>query len=617
MNMARTYGLNRSLGGAIAAIALVAVLSSAAVLYTMQRESNATAGMDRANQIIRQLDRFETAMINQETGVRGFLLTGQPENLEPYSAGKTDLVKVRGELDALLGNDPRLGEAEAAAGDWQQNFGDIVAQSAADPTKREQILGLVVGGAGKQRFDRLRDRLHSIDIEQERARADAQMIVAHSARNAVLALLIGSVLVLLICAAMGIAINRLIVRPLIELAIVMGRLAQREFSVTVPGLQRRNEVGGMARAVEVFKSSMIELDRTSVMRVTADTLPALVGYIDTRHCVGFLNSEFERWFELKTDLVAITGQPVASVFSVAPFPGVGAQLETALAGNEVRFEHTMLLHGTEHRDLEAYYRPHRDGDGRVLGAVTLLTDITDRKNLELRLARQAGELLRSNEELESFAYVASHDLKAPLRGIDNLVTWIEEDLGEAVTGDVRTNMDLLRSRVRRLENLLDDLLAYSRAGRGDLTLDMIDTQQLVAELAELVSPPAGFTIEGVAPLPTLRASRAPLTQALQNLMSNAIKHHDNPAAGHVWVEAGRSGAMVEFVVSDNGPGIPPQFRERVFGMFQTLRPRDEVEGSGMGLAIVKKLVERQGGTAWLTDNSRGRGLAVHFTWPNR
>ena len=232
------------------------------------------------------------------------------------------------------------------------------------------------------------------------------------------------------------------------------------------------------------------------------------------------------------------------------------------------------------------------------------------------LARQARDLLRSNEELEQFAYVASHDLKAPLRGIENLVSWIEEDLEGALTGDTRTNMDLLKSRVRRLESLLDDLLAYSRAGRSTEDSVAVDTRELVTELAALISPPEGFAIAADPALPTVQAPRAPLTQVFQNLIGNAIKHHDHPASGHVWVEAVAGAEVPEFTVTDDGPGVPERFRDRVFGMFQTLRPRDEVEGSGMGLAIVKKLIDRQGGRIWLADGRGGKGLSVHFTWPD-
>jgi PAS domain S-box-containing protein len=253
---------------------------------------------------------------------------------------------------------------------------------------------------------------------------------------------------------------------------------------------------------------------------------------------------------------------------------------------------------------------------KLIGYAAIRIDITDRKQMEFRLAQQAQDLLRSNEELEQFAYVASHDLKAPLRGIENLVSWIEEDLESSLTGDTRTNMDLLKSRVRRLESLLDDLLAYSRAGRGDTASDLVDTKDLVGELALLVSPPQGFSIVLGETLPTFETARAPLTQVVQNLISNAIKHHNRPANGHVWIEALALPHAIEFTVTDDGPGIPERFRERVFGMFQTLKPRDEVEGSGMGLAIVKKLIEIQGGKIWLTEGRAGQGLSVHFTWPH-
>jgi signal transduction histidine kinase len=131
----------------------------------------------------------------------------------------------------------------------------------------------------------------------------------------------------------------------------------------------------------------------------------------------------------------------------------------------------------------------------------------------------------------------------------------------------------------------------------------------------LLSPPEGFAIIASPALPTFPAVQAALTQVLQNLIGNAIKHHPAPHAGHVWVEAEPGADSIEFRVADDGPGIPERFRDRVFGMFQTLKPRDEVEGSGMGLAIVRKLVERQGGKVWLSEHPTTGGLVVHFTWP--
>lgn len=619
MNLATTSSLNRTLGGAIAAIAIVAIISSASVYVAIREVDTAIVARARSNQIIRLLDGVWATMLNEETATRGFLITGDPVSLEPYQLSRPELDGNLRSLHALIGDDPRLVDAETAARTWQREDGDIVARSANDPTLRAEALRIESSGRGRTLFDNVRQRLDAIEQEQAAELSRQNAIVATARRNSILALAAGGALVVVICIIVGLAINRLVVRPLLHLAEVMRRLAQHDLTAEVTGTeQRRNEVGAMARAVQVFKSRLIELDRASLLRATANTLPALVGYIGRDRRIGFLNDEFARWFSLPTeDVTAMTGRSMTEVFPPGTFPGVADELEVAFGGRDARFECRLVQPGRGLRDLQAYYRPHRDGAGQVEGVVTLLTDITDHKTLEKRLAQQARDLSRSNEELEQFAYVASHDLKAPLRGIDNLVTWIEEDLEGSLTGDTQTNMNLVKSRVRRLESLLDDLLAYSRAGRVDAAPERVDTRALVQELAELLTPPEGFVITGDASLPTIRTSRSPLAQVFQNLMSNAIKHHDHPGDGHIWIEATDSPSSVEFVVSDDGPGISPQYRERVFGMFQTLKPRDEVEGSGMGLAIVRKLAESQGGRAWLTDRIGGRGLSVHIIWPKR
>ena len=631
-----TFGFNRSFGGAIGLIGLVALLNGGVVLAMLGQLRAATAAHDHSTRIVSAADDFYAAMLNQETGLRGFLITGQDRNLDPYRVGRAALQAMTGGLRRLLAGDAgqmaQLTAALEAAQAWQTGVAEPAIHAAADPATREAALDLERSGAGKAYFDAFRARLDVIQASERRALAAGDDVLAEAEWNTLLIAVATVGLTVLICAEVGFSINRIIVVPLTRLAASMARLAQRDLDAPVPEREKGNEVGAMARAVQVFKDGLIELDRTSVLRATADTLPALVGYVDAGRRVGFLNEEFMRWFELGTgDVSAAYGRRLSEVFAAVPFPGTaagagggvqagvqaGGALDAAFGGVETRFEYRLSKKGAAgRRQLEATYRPHRAPDGTVLGVVTLLTDITERKLLELRLAQGARELQRSNEELEQFAYVASHDLKAPLRGIENLVGWIEEDLEGTLTGDTQTNMTLLKSRVRRLESLLDDLLAYSRAGRADGTVAKVDTRALVGELAVLVSPPEGFEVTGAAGLPTLRAARAPLTQVLQNLINNAIKHHDNPLAGHIRVDAvPATGGFVEFTVTDDGPGIPEQFRERVFGMFQTLRPRDQVEGSGMGLAIVRKLVERQGGTVWLAAGEGGRGVAAHFTWP--
>jgi PAS domain S-box-containing protein len=614
-------GLNRSIGGAIGAIALVSLLSSGLFLAALHQVDRTTARQARSTRILSELDAFRSAMLNQETGLRGYLLTGNPESLKPYRDGAPELDGAIARLRALLGanmiESARLSEAEEAARRWQSDVGEPAVRDMADPATRDEARARETRGDGMRLFDQVRDKLDAIRGEEEATLSAQTVVVAQAERGAIVALGVGTLLTLLICGAIGIAINRLIVVPLIGLAAVMRRLSHRDLSVAVPAIGQRNEVGDMARAVDVFKQNLIEFDRTSLLRATADTLPAMLGYIDGERRIGFLNDEFLHWFDLGAqDVAEVYGHPLKEVFAPIPFPGAARELEAALAGVETRFEHRLGRRGGGGgRDLEAIYRPYRAVDGTVLGVVTLLTDITDRKTMERRLARQTRDLVRSNEELEQFAYVASHDLKAPLRGIENLVSWIEEDLEGVLTGDTQANMTLLKSRVRRLENLLDDLLAYSRAGRATEENDLVDTRALVEDLATLLAPPEGFIVAADASLPTVTAPRAPLTQIFQNLIGNAVKHHDRPAEGHVRVDAQARPEGVEFRVTDDGAGIPEKFHDRVFGMFQTLRPRDEVEGSGMGLAVVKKLVERRGGKIWLTGGRDDRGLSVHFLWP--
>ncbi len=229
---------------------------------------------------------------------------------------------------------------------------------------------------------------------------------------------------------------------------------------------------------------------------------------------------------------------------------------------------------------------------------------------------RARELAKSNAELERFVDVASHDLEAPLQAIDRLAGWIEDHLGQRLAGEARDNMNLLRARVYRLEALLADLLQYSRVGRVEIETETVDSGRLVCDLFDMVNVERGFSLAVSSDMPRLETARTALEQVFSNLLANAIKHHDRPS-GQLTVGVRDIGRCYRFSVTDDGPGIPPQDHERVFQAFQTLRPRDQVEGSGMGLAIVKKLLEQQGGRVTLESDGIGRGATFRFDWPKR
>lgn len=234
-------------------------------------------------------------------------------------------------------------------------------------------------------------------------------------------------------------------------------------------------------------------------------------------------------------------------------------------------------------------------------------------NHQVTLEKINSQLAQTNKELETFAYVASHDLKSPLRGIAQLSTWIEEDLEEKQFAEVNKHTAMLRNRIQRMEKLLDDLLTFYRAGKTDGNLVAVDVAQMAQELFDIQNTKSGLRLELAENLPSFSTLSTPFEQVLRNLFSNAIKHHDRDEG---FIRIGCSllpNQFYEFSVCDDGPGIPEKFQQRVFGMFQTLKPRDELEGSGMGLALIKKIVGSYGGHIKLV--SEGRGCCFYFSWP--
>jgi len=227
------------------------------------------------------------------------------------------------------------------------------------------------------------------------------------------------------------------------------------------------------------------------------------------------------------------------------------------------------------------------------------------------LAKTTAELRRMNGDLDAFAYAASHDLRAPLRGIANLAQWIEEDLQGSLSDDTSEMLALLRTRMHRMEALIDGILQYSRAGRVHEPPEQVDVAATIEELVDLLAPESA-TVEIDAELPVFVTERVPLQQVFQNLLGNAIKHGGEGVT--ITVSAIDEGPYWRFVVADDGPGIAKEYHDRIWGIFQTLEARDRVEGTGIGLSLVKKLVEAQGGSVGL-ESHPGAGAAFTFTWP--
>ncbi|WP_031434026.1 AAA family ATPase [Methylomarinum vadi] len=235
------------------------------------------------------------------------------------------------------------------------------------------------------------------------------------------------------------------------------------------------------------------------------------------------------------------------------------------------------------------------------------------KELEKRVQERTDELYRANEELKNFAYVVSHDLKAPLRAINQLAGWLEEDYAGQFDEEGREQMALLRGRAKRMHEMIDGILQYSRVGRVRDMLEPVDVGQLVEDVIQLISPPEKIKIRIRPPLPVIKGEKVRLYQIFQNLLDNAVKYNDKEQ-GLVEVSCREERDYWRFCVADNGPGIDKKYQEKVFQLFQTLQPKDQSQSTGIGLSLIEKIVDSWGGKIWI-ESEAGQGCSILFTIP--
>jgi PAS domain S-box-containing protein len=243
----------------------------------------------------------------------------------------------------------------------------------------------------------------------------------------------------------------------------------------------------------------------------------------------------------------------------------------------------------------------------------LIRDISSQKLAEKKLADYTRLLEKSNKELDQFAYIISHDLKAPLRAISNLSLWLKEDLGSSLSEENAQHLTTLRGRVARMESLINGVLEYSKIGRANIPFQPIDTFSLLGEILEMLSPPPHVVVEISPDLPVIEAPKTMLFQVFSNLVGNAIKYNDK-TEGLIQVVCKEYETGYEFSVTDNGPGIPEEFHEKIFVIFQTLQSRDKFESTGIGLTIVRRILEDCGGSIRV-ESSAGQGSKFIFNWP--
>ncbi len=295
------------------------------------------------------------------------------------------------------------------------------------------------------------------------------------------------------------------------------------------------------------------------------------------------------------------------------------------SGEAVWIELTVSLVWTEIEDKSNLERRIREPQYFI----SVIEEINDRKQAQAQLQERSRELSNfngllaqaavlldeRNQELDQFVHIVSHDLKAPLRAIANLSQWIEEDLEGELSPDNQQQMKLLRDRVHRMQSMIDGLLEYARAGRTDAAIESVAVAELLAEVIDSLDPPHSFKIEIAPNMPTLLTKRLLLSQVFANLISNGIKHHNRPD-GLIQISSQDKGDFYEFEVSDDGSGIAAEHHDKIFMIFQAVNPQKSQDSSGIGLSIVKKIVETEEGTIRLV-SELGKGTAFYFTWPKQ
>ncbi len=242
-------------------------------------------------------------------------------------------------------------------------------------------------------------------------------------------------------------------------------------------------------------------------------------------------------------------------------------------------------------------------------------DITERKLAESKQAELLKDVANINQELNEFASIVSHDLKAPLRGIKTLVNWISTNYADKLDENGTGQMNLLSSRVDWMYQLIEGVLEYSRVGRIKEEKVQVNLNELVPRIIDMISPPGNIAVTIESDLPAIRCEQTRITQVFQNLLSNAVKYMDKPQ-GRVEVACVEEDGFWQFSVTDNGPGIEEEYFEKIFRIFQTLSSRNKSESTGIGLTIAKKIVELYGGRIWV-QSEVGEGSTFFFTLPKQ
>ena len=560
--------------------------------------------VDRTNQVLVKSQSTLVSLLNAETGVRGYYIGREQTFLEPYEIALKTLEQTLIDLEQLVQDNPSQVQQVKLLDTIARDRMSLL-QASVERVNNEDLSSFLVVKerllAGKQVMDQFRVAIGQFEVEERRILVlRTQSLQSQQSMNAnimwlgIILSLFGTALTIRLLRQLGKELQQR-ERHLSE----SRNLIEAIVANVIDGVVIIN-VQGKIQSFNAAAANMFGYDPTDVvdwqwqrlLQQEADITQRLLYYStdDYRHRLGDAAAD-----NMHTSMAPPVGeiwQAIGQRKNGDCFP-IEASISSIMLDND----RLVII---------------RDITSRQQIAAKLQAKAIQLANLNNSLNTSNQLLLRSNRELDQFAYITSHDLKAPLRAIANLSEWIEDDFGPSLTDETRSNMKLLRSRVTRMQSLLNSLLEYSRAGRHSAPVTVVDVHSLLTEILQTLDPHNTFTTVIVAPMPTMLTRRQPLQQVFTHLIDNAIRHHPTKM-GIINVSVVDLGDRYEFAISDNGDGIDAQFQERIYTIFQTLKARDLQENMGAGLAIIKKIVTAEGGIIRL-ESTVGNGATFWFTW---
>lgn len=540
--------------------------------YSWMRHSvvEAQKDIDHTNRVLLQSRDISISLLNAESAVRGYYISRQTEFLESYEQTYITLPQSLTKLKNLVQDSPtqtlRSREIEQLAQQKMAALTQGIELSANSPAIKDQLR------LGKQTMDRFNVAIEQFEREELRLLDLRQSNYNFVGNLNTLTIWLGAII-----SVLGTAVSVRLFKDLTK------NLRERELHLRESRNLAQTIVGNVVDGVVVIDGrSRIESLNNAALAMFDYTITDVLG---------------KDWRML------IEGSSSTIANQLSQLMGVrhnGEWFPIEISISNIEFDDRQLL-------------IIRDITERQKTAAQLQSRSDELAKLNLALVSANCILSDRNQELDQFAYIISHDLKAPLRAIANLSEWIEADLDGKLPTENQLQLQLLRSRVQRMYDLLDGVLEYARIGRTEIASETVSVEALLAEIVDTLAPPPSFTMEFGSSLPTFTTSRVLLKQVLSNLIDNALKYHPEPEQVCLQVSVEEFETYYEFAVTDNGEGINPEFHQRIFTIFQTLAAKDERESTGVGLAIVKKIVEREGGKVSLKSEI-GKGSTFSFTW---